>query len=189
MDLTGPTTEFQVCRSAESASKHFRYHPRWRYAQVNIPQALKVFCLLISAVILICLAGHTNTLHAQTAPETAGSKYAYKGIAIGLTADEVRKKLGDPKDKSDPQDLYVFSDDESAQFLYGPDKKVTAIMVTFSGKLNGAPSAKDVFGEDVPPKPDGGVFKMVRYPKAGFWISYNKIVGDDSMVSIAMQKM
>jgi hypothetical protein len=116
-------------------------------------------------------------------------KYLYKGIAIGASADDVRKKLGDPKDKSDPQDLFVFSDQESAQFLYDAGKKVTAIMVTFSGKLTGAPTAKDVFGEDVAPKPDGAVFKMVRYPKAGYWVSYNKIVGDDSMVSIAMQKM
>ena len=143
----------------------------------------------MSALILMGIAGVGSDLNAQTAPELTGNKYLYKGIPIGTTADEVRKKLGDPKDKSDPQDLYVFSEQESAQFLYDGNKKVTAIMVTFSGKLTGAPTAKDVFGEDVPPRADGGVSKMVRYPKAGFWISYNKIVGDDSMVSIAMQKM
>ena len=115
--------------------------------------------------------------------------YQYKGIGIGMTADDVRKKLGEPKDKTDPQDLFVFSDEESAQFIYGPDKKVTAIMITFSGKLTGAPTAKDVFGEDVSAKSDGGISKMIRYPKAGYWISYNTIVGDESMVSIAMQKM
>ncbi len=122
-------------------------------------------------------------------PDDKGPAYLYKGIALGTLADDVRKKLGDPKDKSDAQDLFVFSDEESVQFLYGADKKVTAIMITFSGKLTGAPTAKDVFGEDVPAKPDGGVFKMVRYTKAGYWVSYNKIVGDDSMVSIAMQKL
>ena len=153
---------------------------------MNIPQALRSSCFLICSLILIGLVGQNGL--AQTSPEPP-AKYMYKGITIGATTDEVRKKLGDPKDKSDPQDLYVFSDDEAAQFLYGPDKKVTAIMITYSGKLDGAPTAKDVFGEDVPPKPDGGIFKMVRYPKAGYWISYNKIVGDDSMVSIAMQKM
>lgn len=130
-----------------------------------------------------------NTTEAAPAPEVKRIGYMYKGIGIGMLADEVRKILGEPKDKSDPQDLFVFSEDESAQFIYGPDKKITAIMITFSGKLSGAPTARDVFGEDVPAKPDGGVFKMVRYPKAGYWISYNKIVGDDSMVSIAMQKL
>ena len=126
---------------------------------------------------------------AEPTPEIKSPAYLYKGIAIGATADEVRKKLGDPKERSDPQDQFIFSDEESAQFIYDADHKVSAIMVTFSGKMTGAPSAKDVFGEEVAPKPDGGVFKMVRYPKAGYWISYNKIVGDDSIVSIAMQKI
>ncbi len=122
-------------------------------------------------------------------PAARSVGYLYKGLGIGMTADEVRKTLGEPKDKTDPQDLFVFSDEESAQFIYGPDKTVTAIMITFSGKLTGAPTAKDVLGEAVPAKPDGGISKMVRYQKAGYWISYNKIVGDESMVSIAMQKM
>ena len=42
---------------------------------------------------------------------------------------------------------------------------------------------------DVAPKEDGGIFKMNRYPKAGFWISYNKTAGADPMIIIAMQKM
>jgi hypothetical protein len=123
----------------------------------------------------------------QTEPKAAG--FLYKGIGIGAAADDVRAKLGEPKDKTDPQDLFVFSDSESAQFIYGPDKKVSAIMITFTGKLEGAPTTKDVFGEDVAARPDGGISKMVRYEKAGFWIAYNKIVGDESMISIAMQKI
>ena len=156
---------------------------------MNIPKILRKVCLVVLPVILIGLAGSSSNLNAQAAPDLGANKYLYKGISLGASADEVRKKLGDPRDKSDPQDLFVFSDEESAQFLYDANKKVTAIMVTFSGKLTGAPTAKDIFGEDVAPKPGGGIFKMVRYPKAGYWISYNKIVGDDSMVSIAMQKM
>lgn len=115
--------------------------------------------------------------------------FTYRAIPIGSSAEEVRKKLGDPKEKYETQDLYVFGDDESAQFIYDGDKKVRAIMITFTGKLGEAPTPKQVFGEDAEAKPDGGIFKMVRYPKAGFWISYNKIVGDDSIISIAMQKI
>lgn len=144
---------------------------------------------------LICLmlfAGGVAEVAAQT-PQTAGGEkkgsYVYKGIVIGATAEDVRKKLGEPKDKSDAQDLYVFSEEESAQFLYDAAKTVSAIMITFTGKLTGAPTAKDVFGEDVAARADGGISKMVRYPKAGYWISYNKIVGDESMISIAMQKI
>ena len=122
-------------------------------------------------------------------PGDAPPYSAYKGVGIGTAMDDARTKLGIPKEKSDTQDFYVFSDDESAIVYYGAEKTVTALTVTFTGKLDAAPTAKAVFGEDVPPKPDGGIFKMVRYPKAGFWISYNKILGDNHVVMIAMQKM
>lgn len=122
-------------------------------------------------------------------PEVKAAGYVYKGITLGMSAEEVRTKLGEPKDKSDPQDLFVFSEDESAQFIYGADKKISAIMITFSGKLDGAPTTKEVFGEEVAARADGGVSKMVRYEKAGYWIAYNKIVGDQSVISIAMQKL
>ncbi len=114
---------------------------------------------------------------------------AYKAVSIGMKADDVRTKLGAPKDKSDAMDLYVFSDSESAQFYYDAAGSVTAIMITYSGDLKLAPTPKDIFGEDAPVKEDGGIFKMVRYPKAGFWISYNRSGGADGVVSVAMQKI
>jgi hypothetical protein len=86
-------------------------------------------------------------------------------------------------------DLYMFSDTESVQFYYDADKLVNAIMITYTGDLTKAPTAKDIFGEDVEARPDGGISKMVRYPKAGYWISYNRTAGDDAIVSIAMQKI
>lgn len=114
---------------------------------------------------------------------------AYRGVAVGMTMDEARNKLGAPKDKSDTQESYEFSDNESAQIYYGPAKNVTAITVTFMGKLDAAPTHKAVFGEEAAVKPDGGIFKMVRYPKAGFWVSYTKIGGDEPLIIIAMQKI
>lgn len=116
-------------------------------------------------------------------------KYEYKGIWIGMAADAVRAKLGNPKEKADGQDLYVFSDNEAVQFYYNTTHQVNAIMITFSGDLKSAPSAKDVFGEEVPPKADGGIFKMERYPKDGYWMSYNRTGGSDAVVTIAIQKI
>ncbi len=113
----------------------------------------------------------------------------YRGVVIGTAADDVRNKLGNPKDKSDAMDLYTFSDSETAQFYYGPAKSVTAIMITFSGELKDAPSPMTVLGEDVEAKPDGSIFKMVRFPKAGYWISYNRTPPPDAIVNIALQKM
>jgi hypothetical protein len=114
---------------------------------------------------------------------------AYKGVTIGTKADDARTKLGEPKDKSNEQDSYIFAGGESAQIYYDAAKTVTAITITFSGKLDAAPTAMSVFGENAEVKPDGGVFKMVRYPKAGYWISYNKIPGSDAVILIALQKM
>src|SRR5438105_1928069 len=55
-------------------------------------------------------------LRVKPTPEASKTYSEYKGIAIGMTADAVRQKLGNPKDKGTEQDLYTFSDTESAQF-------------------------------------------------------------------------
>ena len=140
----------------------------------------------VKATLLVVAIGAGTAVFGQA---DTGAFSGYKGIGIGAATTAVRQKLGEPKDKSDAMDLYVFSDSESVQFYYSPAQTVMAIMMTYSGDLKKAPTPKDVFGEDVAPKADGGIFKMVRYPKAGYWISYNRTVGDDAIVSIAMQKI
>ncbi len=114
---------------------------------------------------------------------------SYRGVELGMAIEDARKKLGSPKERSDGQDYYEFSDNESAQLYYDAAKKVTAITATYIGKLDSAPTAKAIFGQEAEVKPDGGIFKMVRYPKAGFWISYTKTGGDDPLIMIAMQKI
>src|SRR5437762_1439509 len=74
---------------------------------------------------------------------------AYKGLTIGMATADARTKLGSPKDKSDDQDFFEFSSRESAQVYYdAATHTVTAVMVTYTGKLDGVPAAKDIFGED-----------------------------------------
>jgi hypothetical protein len=113
----------------------------------------------------------------------------YRGVKIGMPTGEVRTKLGKAKEESDAQDQYIFSDSESAQFYYDAAKNVNAIMITFTGDVTKAPTAKDIFGADVAPNDQGMIFKLERYPKAGFWISYTRTSGADAMVNIALQKM
>ena len=112
----------------------------------------------------------------------------YRGVKIGMPTADVRTKLGKAKDESDAQDQYIFSDNESALFYYQAGH-VNAIMITFQGDVTKAPTAKDIFGNDVAPNDQGMIFKMERYPKAGFWISYTRTSGTDAMVNIALQKM
>lgn len=127
------------------------------------------------------------TAYSQGPSQTPRSEY--KGITLGLTADAVRAKLGEPKEKSDAQDLYIFSSSEAAQFFYDGAKNVNAMMINYTGDLKDAPTAKDIFGVDVPPREDGMIFKMERYPKLGYWISYTRMSGADAMVTIAIQKL
>lgn len=53
----------------------------------------------------------------------------YRGVQIGMSAEEVRAKLDKLKDGGPAQDFFVFSERESAQIHYDKDRKVTAISV------------------------------------------------------------
>jgi hypothetical protein len=124
---------------------------------------------------------------APTPPEK-GAFTAYKGVSLGMKTADARKLLGDPKDKSDAQDFYIISENETIQVYY-EGSVVSAISIDFAGDIKNAPSCKAVLGEDVAAKPDGGVYKLLRFPKAGYWVSYNKTGGANPLVSITIQKM
>ncbi|MCA1635364.1 MAG: hypothetical protein LC802_17175 [Acidobacteria bacterium] len=113
--------------------------------------------------------------------------HEYKGVRIGMTADESRKKLGDPTDKGDVQDFYAINDNETAQIFYDAEKKVYALSIIYMGG-SGMPTAKAVLGAEVEAKPDGSMHRRVDYPKAGYWIAYSRTAGDSPLVTVTMQK-
>jgi hypothetical protein len=113
----------------------------------------------------------------------------FKGIRIGMTADDARKKLGNPRDKSPEQDFYMFNDNEAVQVFYDKAGAVSAISIDFMNGANGIPTSKDVLGADAERKADGSVYKLVRYPKAGYWVSYSRTAGNEPTVTITMQKI
>ena len=141
------------------------------------------------AAIAMCFTG-ALVARAQGGSDRKATKPSYveyKGVRIGMDAGEVRKKLGDPKDKGDVQDFYMFSEKETAQVFY--DKgKVMAVSVNYLDDKS-APLPKIVLGIDLEAKPDGGMFKLVRYPDAGYWVSYNRTGGDDPLITVTMQKI
>ena len=113
----------------------------------------------------------------------------YKGIQIGMSADDVRQKVDHLKEKGDAQDFFVFSDVETAQVFYDNSGKVRAVSVDYMGKVSNAPSAQEVLGEELQPKADGSMYGLRRYPAAGYWVSYNRTAGDSPTVTITMQRM
>lgn len=112
----------------------------------------------------------------------------FRGVTLGMAAEEVRGKLGSIKNKGERQDFFVFSDTQSAQVVYDDQGKVTTISVDYTQQSE-APSPESVLGEPVKAKQDGSIYQLRRYPDAGYWIAYSRTAGDSPIVTITMQKL
>ncbi|MDQ2747246.1 MAG: hypothetical protein M3T96_08310 [Acidobacteriota bacterium] len=115
----------------------------------------------------------------------------YKEVKIGMTAKDVRDKLG--KAKIDDKDgfFYQISDDELAQIRLDKAKKVRLIAITYTSKNEDAPKFEDVFGTDVQavPEADGRIYRRINYREAGYWVAYSRTAGDKPTVTVTMQKL
>jgi hypothetical protein len=153
----------------------------------------KLGILPVGTLMLIALAADTSRAQRTKAnldePESRPAFSDFRGVRIGMTADETRKKLGSPRDKSAEQDLYVYNDTQVVQVFYDKASAVTAISIDYMSGANGIPSAKDVLGADAVAKADGSIYRLVRYPKAGYWVSYSRTAGNEPTITITMQKI
>ena len=145
-------------------------------------------------VISFALVGAGLVVTAQKRPNPTAEEepvfHEYRGVKIGWLADDVRKKLGNPANKADDQDYYEFGENERAQVYYDKaTRQVTAISVDFIGNGTGVITPQQVFGSDFEGKSDGSKSKLVRYPKAGYWVSYSRTAGDNPIISVTMQKL
>ncbi len=148
------------------------------------------------SILVIALAGFALTARAQksravTNAEPVGQQplyMDYKGVRLGMTADEVRAKLGVPVLKDAELDYYVFSDTETAQIAYDANHKAKTISVDYAGGV-GAPDFKNVVGTSLEPRANGSQYKVVRYESLGFWVSYNRTAGPVMIVTITIQKI
>ncbi|HSE18597.1 MAG TPA: hypothetical protein VLB46_16195 [Pyrinomonadaceae bacterium] len=137
--------------------------------------------LLLGALLLLVLGAvvakgqnQTQTVSkAHAAAQQQPLYREYRGVRLGMTATEVRTKLGEPGFKSDEQDFYVFSANETAQFVYNTAQKVITISTDYTGGI-GAPDYKAVVGEGLLTKPDGSLFRMVMFDSERLWVTYNK---------------
>ena len=114
---------------------------------------------------------------------------AYRGVRLGMTATEVRAKLGEPAMKSDEQDYFVLSANETTQVVYDTSQKAVTISTDYVNGV-GAPDYKAVVGDGVLlQKPDGSLFRMVQYQSAGMWVSYYKSATVVPVVTVTLQLM
>lgn len=149
------------------------------------PVRIIVFLLLLFSVFVI------STRAQNSDKKMLPVWQSYKGVSLGMTADEVRTKLGAAKSEDATGFFYVFSETENAQFLLDANKKVRTVSVVFTADHATAPKFADVFGNtaQMEAKPDGSVFKMVKYEDVGYWVSYSRMAGEKAMVIVMIQKM
>lgn len=157
-----------------------------RHSNPRLLVLLTTILVVTSSSFAVATAQRNRATHAD---DDTPLFQEYRTVKIGMTSEEVRKKLNDPSDKSDEQDFFVFGENESAQVFYDKTHKVFAISVNF---LNGAPNMptpKVILGADLTAKPDGSMYKMVRYPKAGFWVSFSRTAGDSPLTTVTLQRI
>lgn len=159
------------------------------HARTRIPSPARFALLLLAALALLPAARAQNPApgpadKAQDEPPFS----SYKGVRIGMSAAEARKLLGNPTDKDDRQEVFAVSEQESCQVYYDAAKKVSAVSITFFSP-KGVPAPKAVLGEEPEAGKDGSFSRLIRFPKAGYWVSYTRTSGDAPMVIIAMQKI
>ena len=152
----------------------------------HLSRSFKLLGFALTACIALPLFAEA---HIQKKTEDEPLISEYRGVKIGWLAEDVRKKLGSPASKSDEQDYFTFGDKETVQILYDKTQKVVTISVDFQNGANGILTPQQVFGAEIEAKSDGSKYRMVRYPKAGFWLSYNRTAGDSPMISVTLQKM
>ena len=153
---------------------------------------------LVNRLLLVIITLLFSSVAAAQTTKTPGAGkddgpifHEYRGVQIGWVADDVRKKLGSPANQSTEQDYYVFGEKERErlQIIYDKTGKVTTISVDFMTVGPDVITPQQVFGADFDAKPDGSKHKLVRYPKAGYWVSYSRTAGDTPIISVTIQKM
>jgi hypothetical protein len=158
---------------------------------------LELTYFLIGILLLILMSsfianGQTETQPAKTTRAHAQLQQPiyreYRGVRLGMTASQTRAKLGEPVLKSDEQDYYTISATETAQIQYDTTFKVVMISVDYTDGA-GAPDYRSVVGEGLLERPDGSLFRMVRYNSERFWVSYNKSAAVVPVVTITMGLM
>lgn len=156
---------------------------------------------LLTYLVFILFAAATPATQAQTAEQTPSQtgplaaqgeepRYReYRGVRLGMTAAQVQAALGTPKESEGRQEFYAISALEMAQVFYDAQRNVFGVTVSYLGGHSSAPTPEQVFGGPVEAKPDGSIYKMVKYERAGYYVAYSRDAGDAPFVTVVMQKL
>jgi len=160
-----------------------------RISRTLLPKALLLFPAALLTITVSSAVVDAQKNRGGNSDDETPIFQEYRSVRIGMTVEEVRKKLNNPSDKSDEQDFFVFGENETAQVFYDKAHKVFAISVNFLNGARDLPTPKGILGSEVAAKPDGSAYKMVRYPKAGYWVSYSRTSGESPLTIVTLQKI
>ena len=112
----------------------------------------------------------------------------YKGVRLGMTAQEVQTKLGKPTFMDKELGYFILSATETVQIGFDAAGKVRVISVDY---LNGtgAPEPRAIVGAELETKENGSLYRVVYYDQQRFWVSYSRTAGPVIIVTITIQKM
>ena len=124
----------------------------------------RLLALVLAGICGLLISVEPIPVRSQTGDPTAKlepSFREYKGVSLGMTVDETRKKLGAPEDKGEEQDFYVFSEKESAQIYYDKTKHVDAFSINYIGESSNVPKPQAVLGTDVETTLQYGLYPFI----------------------------
>ena len=112
-----------------------------------------------------------------------------RDVQLGMSIDDVKKKLGKPDVQDDTGLLFSLSGGDSVQIGLGEKKEVKVVAAIYAPGSKNAPSLKDIFGPSAEDA-TGDTYKMERYPDAGYWLSYSRSNSQDKpIVVVTMRKI
>ena len=129
----------------------------------------------------------------QTAPVKSAAVtpfiHSVRDVELGMAVDEARKKLGRPEVEDATGMYFTLSGGDAVQIGLDDDKKVRTAALIYGAGSKSAPTLKDIFGNDVD-NVEGDTYKIVRYPDAGYWVSYSRSNSKDKpIVVVTMRKL
>ena len=157
----------------------------------NLPAVLIMF--VISTLLVLVWGANAQAQKSQAAAKAVAAVNQqplyteYKGVRLGMTAEEVRTKLGNPAFMDKELGYFVFSETETAQIGYDAAGKVKTISIDYQNGI-GAPEPQAVVGAELETKENGSLYNVVHYENQGFWVSYSRTAGV-IILTITIQKM
>jgi len=147
---------------------------------------------LTSAMLLLAGQSGAQTQKPRTTnnnPTVVTQPYAdFKGVLLGMTAAEVRSKLGTPTFSDSEMDFFAVSAIETAQIGYDSSGKAKIISIDYQNGA-GAPDPVAVVGALLEKRANGTEYRQIRYERLGFWVSYSRTASPVDIVTITIQKL